>query len=99
MPPGRVDELSGYRCYEAAQLEQARLIATLRHVGVPLTTVKELLVLDPVELAERVTAFWRNVDVSGLWGFGKEFIAIVRGQRLPRRKAGRAPRSASTGAR
>ncbi len=53
-------------------------------MGVPLTTVKELLVLDPVELAERVTAFWRNVDVSGLWGFGKEFIAIVRGQRLPR---------------
>ena len=26
----------------------------------------------------------RNVDVSGLWGFGKEFIAIVRGQRILR---------------
>jgi hypothetical protein len=26
----------------------------------------------------------RNVDESGLWGFGKEFIAIVGGQRLPR---------------
>ena len=26
----------------------------------------------------------RNVDESGLWGFGKEFLAIVRGQRLPR---------------
>ena len=129
LSPARVDEFSGYRYYEDAQLEQARLIATLRHVGVPLTTVKELLELDPVELAERVTAFWReaetrhagqrelvaalvdritgrntvmyevnardmpprsllclkrNVDVSGLWGFGKEFIAIVRGRRLPR---------------
>ena len=26
----------------------------------------------------------RNVDESGLWAFGKEFIAIVRDQRLPR---------------
>jgi hypothetical protein len=26
----------------------------------------------------------RNVDVSGLWGFGKEFMAIMRGRRLPR---------------
>lgn len=26
----------------------------------------------------------RNVDVSGLWAFGKEFIGIIRDQRLPR---------------
>jgi len=26
----------------------------------------------------------RNVDESGLWAFGKEFIGIVRDQRLPR---------------
>jgi DNA-binding transcriptional MerR regulator len=129
LSPARVDEFSGYRYYESAQLEPARLIATLRHIGVPLTTVKELLALDSAELAEQVTAFWReaearhaaqrelvaalvnrltgrsivmyevetrdmpprsllclkrNVDESGLWGFGKEFIAIVRGQRLPR---------------
>jgi DNA-binding transcriptional MerR regulator len=129
LSPARVDELSGYRYYEGAQLEQARLIATLRQVGVPLTTVKELLALDSAELAEQVTAFWReaearhaaqrelvaalanrltgrsivmyevetrempprsllclkrNVDESGLWGFGKEFLAIVGGQRLPR---------------
>ena len=89
-------------------------------MGVPLTTVKELLALDSAELAEQVTAFWReaearhaaqrelvaalasrltgrsivmyevetrempprsllcpkrNVDESGLWGFGKEFLA------------------------
>jgi DNA-binding transcriptional MerR regulator len=129
LSPARVDELSGYRYYEGAQLEQARLIATLRQVGVPLAALKELLALDPAQLAEQVTAFWqeaesrhagqrelvtslidritgrstvvyevasrempqrsllcmkRNVDVSGLWGFGKEFVAIVRGQRLPR---------------
>jgi DNA-binding transcriptional MerR regulator len=129
LSPARVDELSGYRYYEEVQLEQARLIAALRQVGVPLTTVKQLLALDPAELAERVTAFWheaearhtgqrelvtvlvdrltsrsivmmevatrdmpqrsllclkRNVDESGLWAFGKEFIAIMRDPRLPR---------------
>jgi DNA-binding transcriptional MerR regulator len=129
LSPARVDELSGYRYYDDAQLQEARLIATLRHVGVPLTTVKELLALDPAELAEQVTAFWqaaetrhagqrelvtalvdrltgrntvmyevnardmpqrslltlkRNVDVSGLWGFGKEFIGLIRDRELPR---------------
>jgi DNA-binding transcriptional MerR regulator len=129
LSPARVDELSGYRYYEGAQLEPARLIATLRQVGVPLGTVKELLALDPAELAERVLGFWReaetrhsgqrelvtalvdrltgrntvmyevasrempqrsllclrrNVDESGAWAFGKEFVAIIRDQRMPR---------------
>jgi DNA-binding transcriptional MerR regulator len=129
LSPARVDELSGYRYYEDAQLRQARLIATLRQVGIPLASVKELLELDPANLAEQVTAFWReaesrhagqrelvtalvdrltgrntvmyevnarempqrslltlkrNVDVSGLWGFGKEFIALIRDKGLPR---------------
>jgi len=129
LSPARVDELSGYRYYEEAQLEQARLIATLRQVGVPLGTVKELLALDPADMAEQVLGFWReaetrhagqrelvtalvgrltgrntvmyevgtrempqrsllclkrNVDESGAWAFGKEFIAVIRDQRLPR---------------
>ena len=129
LSPTRVDELSGYRYYEDTQLEQARLIATLRQVGVPLATVKELLALSPAEMAEQVTALWReaetrhagqrelvtalvdrltgrstvmyevasrdmpqrsllclkrNVEESGLWAFGKEFIGIARDQRLPR---------------
>jgi PPM family protein phosphatase len=49
LSPARVDELSGYRYYEEAQLEQARLIAALRGVGVPLVTVKELLALEPAD--------------------------------------------------
>ena len=40
LPPARVDDCSGYRYYDDAQLETAQLIATLRHVGVPLATVK-----------------------------------------------------------
>ena len=129
MSPARVDEVSGYRYYEGAQLGQARLIAALRQVGMPLTTVKDLLALGPAEMAEQVTVFWReaetrhaaqwelvtalidqltgrstvmyevasrempqrsllclkrNVDESGLWAFGKEYIALIRDQRLPR---------------
>jgi DNA-binding transcriptional MerR regulator len=129
LSPARVDDLSGYRYYEAVQLEQARLIATLRQIGVPLATVKELLALDPAEIAERVMAFWRqadaqhddrqalvaalvdrltgrsqvmyevatrelparsllclkrNIDETGAWALGKEFIGIIRDQRLPR---------------
>lgn len=39
-----------------------RLIAALRQAGVPLTTVRELLALDPAEMAARVTAFWREAE-------------------------------------
>lgn len=129
LPPARVDESSGYRYYDGGQIEQARLIATLRKVGVPLATVKEWLALGPAEMAVRVGAFWReaeadhaaqralvtvlvdrltgrstamyevatrdmpqrsllclkrNVDGAGLWAFGKEFVGIMRGRRLPR---------------
>ncbi|HUN31258.1 MAG TPA: MerR family transcriptional regulator [Trebonia sp.] len=129
LSPARVDELSGYRYYEEDQLGHARLIATLRQVGVPLSTVQELLALDPAEMAEHVRAFWReaeirhagqrelvtaladrltgrstvmyevatrempqrsllclkrNVNESGAWALGKEFVALVRDQRLPR---------------
>jgi DNA-binding transcriptional MerR regulator len=37
--PARVDPDSGYRWYAAGQLEQARLIATLRELGLPLTEI------------------------------------------------------------
>jgi DNA-binding transcriptional MerR regulator len=62
LSPARVDELSGYRYYSRGQLEQAGLIATLRHAGVPLVTVKEWLDLDPAELAERASTFWREAE-------------------------------------
>jgi DNA-binding transcriptional MerR regulator len=62
LPPARVDDWSGYRYYESAQLETAQLIATLRCVGVPLAAVKEWLALDQVHLAERVSAFWRETE-------------------------------------
>jgi len=60
--PARVDEASGYRYYDAAQLEAARLVAMLRQLGLPLAAIKELLVCDPVVIAERIAAHWRKVE-------------------------------------
>ena len=62
LSPARVDELSGYRYYEGDQLGQARLIATLRQLGVSLGTVKELLTLEPAEMAEQVMGLWREAE-------------------------------------
>lgn len=64
LSPARVDEQSGYRYFEPGQLEQARLIAALRQVGVPLANVKEWLSLDPTEIAGRVAAFWQQADAQ-----------------------------------
>jgi DNA-binding transcriptional MerR regulator len=64
LSPARVDDVSGYRYYEQDQLDQARLIASLRHVEVPLAIVKEWLALDPPAIADRVTEFWRGVETG-----------------------------------
>ena len=129
LSPARVDDQSGYRYYESEQLELAQLISTLRQIGMPLTVVKELVGLDPADLADRVSAFWtdadahhasqrelvvalvdrltgrnalmyevetreipqrsilclkRNVNEAEAWALGKEFIGILRDERMPR---------------
>jgi DNA-binding transcriptional MerR regulator len=62
LAPARVDEASGYRYYDTAQLEAARLVAMLRQLGLPLAAIKELLECDPVGIAERIAAHWREVE-------------------------------------
>ena len=129
LPPARVDEDSGYRFYEPDQLKQARLIAALRQLQVPLAEIKAILPLEPVQAADRVREFWAATDaehaarralaaylideLSGMrsvmyevstrdiperallcikrnvasekaaWGFGKEFIGLLRHYKLP----------------
>ncbi|MFI9805412.1 MerR family transcriptional regulator [Streptomyces sp. NPDC052301] len=41
--PARVDPVSGYRWYDPAQLEEARLLARLRRAGMPLADVRLVL--------------------------------------------------------
>ncbi len=60
--PARVDEASGYRYYDVAQLEAAHLVAMLRQLDLPLAAIRELLACDPVDAAERIAAHWREVE-------------------------------------
>jgi DNA-binding transcriptional MerR regulator len=60
--PARVDEASGYRYYDVAQLESARYISMLRQLDVPLAEIRDLLASDPVDAAERITAHWKSVQ-------------------------------------
>ena len=58
--PVRVDPDSGYRLYDPAQLEQARLVAWLRRLGMPLARI--VVVCDlargaPDQAAAQVAAY------------------------------------------
>lgn len=61
--PAEVDAHSGYRRYAPSQLDDARLVATLRLVGMPLARIRG--VLDrPATAAAQVTAYWRQVEAD-----------------------------------
>jgi DNA-binding transcriptional MerR regulator len=62
--PSRVDRASGYRYYDTAQLDQARLVVMMRELQLPLKTVKQLLACDPAEAAKRVTEHWRDAEAA-----------------------------------
>ena len=62
--PARVDNASGYRYYDDAQLGDARRIAMLRQLEFPLATIKELLTCEPVDAAQRIAELWRGAEVA-----------------------------------
>jgi DNA-binding transcriptional MerR regulator len=62
--PARVDRDSGYRFYDDAQLETARLVAMLRQLEFPLAAIKELLALGPTDAAEQIARHWREVETA-----------------------------------
>jgi DNA-binding transcriptional MerR regulator len=62
--PARVDAESGYRYYDASQLEAARLVAMLRQLEFSLAEIKELITCDPLQIAERITQLRREADVT-----------------------------------
>jgi serine/threonine protein phosphatase PrpC len=64
LPPAAIDPGSGYRLYDAAQLRQARLIARLRRLGMPLAEIRTVCALPPSEAATAVTAYWRQVTAE-----------------------------------
>ena len=62
--PARVDQASGYRYYDTAQLDDARLVVMLRQLQVPLAAVKELLACDPADAAARIAEHWRDAEAA-----------------------------------
>ncbi len=64
LPPARVDPVSGYRLYDPGQLEQARLVAHLRRLGMPLARIRVVCALGPAAAAEEIAAYWAQVEAD-----------------------------------
>jgi serine/threonine protein phosphatase PrpC len=64
LTPAAVDPESGYRLYDPRQLEQARLIARLRGIGMPLAEIRTVGGLAPADAAEAITAYWHQVTAD-----------------------------------
>jgi len=62
--PARVDQASGYRYYDTAQLEDARMVVMMRQLQLPLKAVKKLLACDPADAATRIAEHWRDVEAA-----------------------------------
>jgi DNA-binding transcriptional MerR regulator len=62
--PSRVHQASGYRYYDTAQLDQARLVVMMRQLQLPLAAIKELLACDPADAATRIAEHWRGAEAA-----------------------------------
>jgi DNA-binding transcriptional MerR regulator len=78
--PSRVDQASGYRYYDIAQLDETRLVVMLRELQLPLAAVKQLLACDPADAAARIAEHWRDAEAAH---------DAARARRLPRQPAER----------
>ena len=81
--PSRVDQASGYRYYDTAQLEEARLVVMLRQLQLPLAAVKELLACDPAEAATRIAEHWRGAEAAhgARRGLADHLVSRLSGKR------------------
>jgi DNA-binding transcriptional MerR regulator len=64
LPPAQVDPDSGYRWYGAGQLDNARLVASLRQIGVPLAQIQLILSLEPEAAAAQVGDYWSGAEAD-----------------------------------
>ncbi|WP_030239211.1 MULTISPECIES: MerR family transcriptional regulator [unclassified Streptomyces] len=65
--PARVDPDTGYRYYAAEQLEQARLVAWLRRLGMPLAEIRQVCRVhdsDSTAAAREIRAYWARVEAE-----------------------------------
>jgi PPM family protein phosphatase len=64
LPPAQVDPATGYRLYDPAQLEQARLVAWLRRLGMPLATIRLVSTLPPAAAAMELADYWEQTEAE-----------------------------------
>ncbi|MEV6116233.1 MerR family transcriptional regulator [Streptomyces sp. NPDC052109] len=64
LTPARVDPVTGYRLYAPEQVDQARLVAWLRRLGMPLARIRQVCALDAGAAAQEVRAFWAQVEAD-----------------------------------
>ncbi|MDX3072895.1 MerR family transcriptional regulator [Streptomyces sp. NPDC088354] len=64
LTPARVDPATGYRLYAPEQLDQARLVAWLRRLGMPLARIRHVTTLEPAAAAQEIRAFWAQVEAD-----------------------------------
>ncbi|MCW7943610.1 hypothetical protein AAW14_15995 [Streptomyces hygroscopicus] len=62
--PARVDPETGYRYYAVEQLEQARLVAWLRRLGMPLARIRRVCALDDADAAREIRVYWARVEAE-----------------------------------
>jgi serine/threonine protein phosphatase PrpC len=62
--PARVAPHTGYRYYAVGQLEQARLVAWLRRLGMPLARIRDVCALEPAAAAREIRAYWARVEAE-----------------------------------
>lgn len=60
--PARVDGVTGYRYYDATQLDDARLVAMLRQLDLSLAAIGRLLACDRADAASQIAVHWRKVE-------------------------------------
>jgi protein phosphatase len=64
LSPAEVDPVTGYRRYAPAQLEQARLVAWLRRLGMPLARIRALIAMPRAAAAADLAAYWRQAEAE-----------------------------------
>ncbi len=80
--PQQVDPVTGYRRYAPEQLEQARLVAWLRRLGMPLARIRRVCDLDGPAAAREVGAFWAETEADTA---ARRDVAAVLVEHLSRR--------------
>ncbi|MGD0556988.1 MAG: protein phosphatase 2C domain-containing protein [Streptosporangiaceae bacterium] len=64
LKPKSVDPYTGYRGYGPGQLEQARLVAWLRRLGMPLERIQATVAMPPHEAAGELKAYWDGIEAE-----------------------------------